>query len=60
MPDISMCDNEKCPKRKQCYRFCAVPFKQWQAWTHFDLKTYDGGCYLPLKNENVLTPKARL
>jgi len=47
MPDLSMCDNDKCSKRKQCYRFCAVPFKEWQCWTHFELEEYQGGCFLP-------------
>lgn len=25
MPDISMCQNKDCPKRKQCHRFMAMP-----------------------------------
>lgn len=25
MPDISMCDNKKCPSRKSCYRYMAIP-----------------------------------
>ena len=25
MPDISMCQNEKCLMKKTCYRFTAVP-----------------------------------
>lgn len=30
MPDFSMCQNKKCPKRKQCLRFTAKPSRyQW-------------------------------
>ncbi len=25
MPDISMCRNLKCPSRKKCYRYRAIP-----------------------------------
>lgn len=25
MPDITMCADEQCPKRKTCYRFIAAP-----------------------------------
>lgn len=25
MPDITICENKECPKRKSCYRFTAKP-----------------------------------
>ena len=28
MPDICMCSDKKCPKRKKCYRFTARP-SEW-------------------------------
>lgn len=36
MPDISMCRNERCDKKKECYRFMAIPYRRWQTYTLFD------------------------
>jgi len=30
-PDITMCQDTKCPKRKKCYRFMAKP-EQFQSY----------------------------
>jgi len=27
MPDISMCQDDKCPRREKCYRYRAIPLK---------------------------------
>jgi len=35
MVDISMCGNEKCPRRKNCYRFTAEPNQHWQTYGSF-------------------------
>ena len=35
MPDISMCANKKCKKRKQCHRYTATPDEYWQAYADF-------------------------
>lgn len=35
MPDISMCENDKCEKRKNCYRFRAKP-SSWQTYSDFE------------------------
>jgi len=35
MSDISMCENETCPKRAQCYRFTAKPTPYRQAYGDF-------------------------
>ena len=43
MPDISMCANQVCPKREECFRYRATPseFRQsfgeffWRACDHF-------------------------
>lgn len=32
MPDISMCDDKKCPFRKKCYRFRAMPNEYHQTY----------------------------
>ena len=31
MPDIQMCLDNKCPMRKRCYRYTAIPDSQWQS-----------------------------
>jgi hypothetical protein len=31
-PDISMCDNKKCKRRKKCYRFTAEPSEHMQSY----------------------------
>jgi len=36
MPDITMCDNDECTLKKQCYRFMARPTKGWQAYSNFE------------------------
>ncbi len=39
MPDITMCDSEECPSRKDCYRHEAKPSPMRQAYADF----YKGG-----------------
>ena len=36
MPDISMCANNKCSKKKDCYRYRALPDSPWQAYSEFE------------------------
>jgi hypothetical protein len=38
MPDFSMCDNDKCPKRIHCLRFNSKPspYPRWQSFSHFE------------------------
>jgi hypothetical protein len=36
MPDISMCLNERCPRKAKCYRFRAVPEPKWQSYCEFE------------------------
>ena len=35
MPDISMCNGKKCPKKKQCYRYMAIP-DRYQSYAMFE------------------------
>ena len=35
MPDITMCCNCNCPKRKKCYRYRAVPDQYWQSYANY-------------------------
>lgn len=32
MPDITMCQNKKCKRRSNCYRFIAIPDKFYQSY----------------------------
>jgi hypothetical protein len=36
MADISMCINEFCPIKHQCYRYKAVPNEFWQSYGDFN------------------------
>ena len=38
MPDISMCKNDKCKFKKDCYRFTAKPSEFFQAYGDFNCK----------------------
>lgn len=40
MPDIMMCVNEECNKRKNCYRYRAIPQEFGQSYACFQ----DRGC----------------
>jgi hypothetical protein len=42
MADITMCENEKCPKRFQCHRFTAY-FSEYQTLAQFQ-PDEDGNC----------------
>jgi len=55
MPDISMCENRKCPKRNKCYRFRAVP-DIGQSYCTFN-DPLDGDCqwFMPIeKGDKVM------
>jgi hypothetical protein len=40
MPDITMCTNKKCSRRKTCYRANATPQEQRQSYAFFDPATF--------------------
>lgn len=40
MPDITMCNNSKCPIAQWCYRYRAIPTPHWQSYAHFEPKSY--------------------
>lgn len=50
MPDITLCDNDKCRNSSKCYRFRAVPYKDWQSFSHWR-PDHKGKCnaYMPLR-----------
>lgn len=52
MPDISMCSDAVCPKRKQCYRFVATPTPGHQAYADFKFSKRHGCEYFwPFKKQ---------
>lgn len=42
MADITMCGNDNCTKREQCFRYTATP-SQWQSYAAFTQDEY-GKC----------------
>lgn len=46
MPDISMCANDRCPKRDRCYRFTAKPVPFYQVYSDFKTEGNDQCRYL--------------
>ncbi len=49
MPDISMCANERCNKKEECYRKQANPSKYWQSYSYHDCSESNNWKYF-LKN----------
>ena len=45
MPDISMCFNEECPKKEDCYRAKAEPNPLWQSYTSFTFTIAEGNVF---------------
>ena len=43
MPDISMCSNDKCPLREECYRFKATP-SEYQSYANLEYNENDQTC----------------
>jgi len=46
MPDISMCNDNKCLIKETCWRFMAIPSEFMQSYSDFK---YDNGCDYYLK-----------
>ena len=62
MPDISMCKNDKCPSKEECYRFRAVPNPERQAYGGFSLDESEKKCdyFMSILKSDKLTPKTKL
>lgn len=52
MPDISMCMNEECPQKQQCYRYRAIPYTPNQYYCEFQFDKDSGVCenFWPIGN----------
>lgn len=44
MPDLAMCKNYKCPSRKSCYRYTAIPYEYWQTYAVFTVNEGEDKC----------------
>jgi DNA invertase Pin-like site-specific DNA recombinase len=54
MPDITMCENDACPLRHQCYRFMAKP-DAWQSVASFTpLSDTECNHFMALKHEKFM------
>jgi hypothetical protein len=38
MPDITLCSNDTCERRKECNRFTSKPDSHWQSYIRFEEK----------------------
>jgi len=36
MPDITMCQQENCEKKLECFRYMAEPNPKWQSYVEFN------------------------
>jgi len=55
MPDISMCDNNICPSKEECYRFKAIP-NDYQTYTSFIVKENEDKCddFMKINKYNLI------
>ena len=51
MPDISMCQNEKCKVKTECYRYMAIP-SNYQLYADFNEKNCES--FMPIIKNKVL------
>jgi hypothetical protein len=56
MPDICMCAGDSCPKKRECYRYRAVPTPRRQSYFMSPPVKADGSCehFLSLRKGDVL------
>jgi hypothetical protein len=45
MPDITMCLNRQCPKRRKCYRKTAKPNEPYQSFSDFKYGVDENGFF---------------
>ena len=48
MPDIAMCQNERCPFKGECYRYMAKPSLFSQSYADFECESKDVGYFVPM------------
>jgi hypothetical protein len=46
MPDITMCKNESCEKRYDCYRYMVKPSKYMQSYSYFENNFVGKSCQM--------------
>jgi hypothetical protein len=51
MPDISMCNNDKCKRNLECYRFMAVPNQFRQSMAYFN--HVDCHAFMPIQGRSI-------
>lgn len=52
MPDISMCNDKECSRKKECYRFTATPNEFRQSYADFKEIEQGKGCEYFMSNKN--------
>ena len=51
MPDISMCQNDKCKINKECYRYMAIP-SGYQSYADFNEENCKS--YMPINGKRTI------
>lgn len=54
MPDITMCQDVECPKRKECYRYTAIPDNLMQSYFTVSPRITDCDYFMNNKNRRNL------
>lgn len=49
MPDITMCANDECRRRSECYRYMAAPNPWRQAYSEFKCGSEEIDHFIPLE-----------
>ncbi len=58
MPDISMCDDEKCHLKNKCYRFRAIPSEHRQSYfLQSPRKDYECDYFCQIEKGDKLNPE---
>ena len=55
MPDISMCSNKYCSRKKECYRFMCIPDKYRQSYMSFsccDTNKWEN--FMPINGREII------
>jgi hypothetical protein len=54
MPDISMCQNDKCNLNKECYRYMAIP-SSYQSYADFNENNCES--FTPINGRKIIKGK---
>ena len=56
--DLTLCKNDKCPKRKECFRFMAMSEDKFQSYSLFEHSGDDCAHFKPMPVKKIEVKKA--